>query len=322
MSAPATCTILDRGPWNQLRIFVKFITLLLTLTAICWAGTDPAFSGTVAWTPQTIASGSPCLFKVSMQTQPSSIEGTWQGHSLSFVPAADHHIWYALAGIDVETKPGSYGLLLVATLPDGHVERTQREVVVSRAKYKTEVLHVPEKFVKPDPETMVRIEADRQLKKSAFAEQVPVTEWSGRFEVPVNTQPSEGFGTRRTFNGQLASIHKGMDYHAAPGTPVMAANSGEVVLAAPLFYEGNCVIINHGQQFMTVYMHLSKLLVKEGDKVEKGQQVGLSGATGRATGPHFHVSVKWQDAYLDPAQLWVLPLPNLPQAKDSAAGGK
>jgi murein DD-endopeptidase MepM/ murein hydrolase activator NlpD len=322
VSSSAACTMLERGLRKPLRVFVKFISFLLILTAICSASNKPTFSGTVTWTPQTIASGSPCLFKISMETEPSSIEGTWQGHPLSFLPTEDRHVWYALAGVDVEAKPGNYELTLVATLPDGQIERTQRDVVVSRAQYKTEVLRVPQRFVKPDPETLVRIEADRQVKKTAFAEQVPVVEWSGRFEVPVNTQPSEGFGTRRTFNGQLASVHKGMDYHAAPGTPVMAANSGEVVLAAPLFYEGNCVIINHGQQFMTIYMHLSKLSVKEGDKVEKGQEVGLSGATGRATGPHLHVAVRWQDTYLDPAQLWALPLPNLPQAKGTAADSK
>jgi murein DD-endopeptidase MepM/ murein hydrolase activator NlpD len=292
------------------------------LTAVCSAGNNPVFSGGVSWTPQTIASGSPCLFKISMLTEPSSIDGTWQGQPLSFVPADDRHVWYALVGVDVEAKPGSYELALVATMPDGKIERFQRQLVVSAAKYKTEVLHVPQRFVKPDPEALVRIEADRQLKKTAFAQQVPLPEWSGKFEVPVNTQPSEGFGTRRTFNGQLASIHKGMDYHAAPGTPVSAANGGEVVLAAPLFYEGNCVIVNHGQQFLTIYMHLSKLLVKEGDKVEKGQQIGLSGATGRATGPHLHVAVRWQGSYLDPAQLWALPLPNLSKAKDTTAGDK
>jgi murein DD-endopeptidase MepM/ murein hydrolase activator NlpD len=243
----------------------------------------------------------------------------WQGHPLDFTPSQDHDLWYALAGVDVQTKPGNYKLELTATLPDGRTERTERDVIVSLAHYKTEVLRVPQRFVKPNAEAMVKIQADRELKKAAFAQELPRPDWSGQFEVPVKTQPSEGFGTRRTFNGQLASIHKGMDYHAAPGTPILAANAGQVVLAAPLYYEGNCVIINHGQQFLTIYMHLSKLLVKEGEKVEKGQEVGLSGATGRATGPHFHVSVRWQDAYLDPAQLWELPLPILPQAKDPAS---
>ena len=86
-----------------------------------------------------------------------------------------------------------------------------------------------------------------------------------------------------------------------------------------LFYEGNCVILDHGQQFMTLYMHLSRLDVSEGEKVEKGQQIGLSGATGRATGPHLHMAVRWQDAYLDPQQLWALPLPKLTSPVDSTA---
>jgi murein DD-endopeptidase MepM/ murein hydrolase activator NlpD len=136
-------------------------------------------------------------------------------------------------------------------------------------------------------------------------------EWFGDFRPPVATTTSEGFGTRRTFNGKLASIHRGLDYHAAPGTPIMAANSGEVVLARELFYEGNCVMIDHGLGFMTIYMHMSQLDVREGQKVEKGQRLGLSGATGRVTGPHLHMAVRWQGAYLDPAQLWLLALPDL-----------
>ena len=221
----------------------------------------------------------------------------------------------------MEAKPGTYKIELKAT-SDGRTEIAQRDVLVSAANYRTEVLHVPQKYVKPDAETLVRINADKELKKAAFAREVVPIEWSGRFDQPTDTKPSEGFGTRRTFNGQLASVHRGMDYHAPVGTPVMAANSGEVVLARELFYEGNCVMINHGQQFVTIYMHLSHLSVKEGDHVQKGQEVGLSGATGRATGPHLHIAVRWQDAYLDPAQLWTLALPKLPEAKESAASVK
>ena len=269
----------------KLRLNLKLLGILL-LTVIACSAADSDFSGTVSWTPQAIASGSPCLFSIKTQAAPSSVTAHWQGHTLVFAPSNDRHEWYALAGVDVETKPGTYKLEISLTLPDGQVTSAQRDVTVNTATYKTEVLRVPQKFVKPAPEAMVQIEADRKLKKAAFDHQIAVAEWSGKFDVPVNTQPSEGFGTRRTFNGQLASIHKGMDYHAATGTPVHAANDGEVVLAAPLYYEGNCVIVNHGQQFMTIYMHLSHLSVKEGDKVRKGQEVGLSGATGRATGPH------------------------------------
>ena len=305
-----------------MRIAAKLFVLLVFLSALASAATKPAAFEAITWTPEKIASGSPCLFKVSVGAQVTSLEGTWQGHPITFSLGEDTHAWYALAGVDVEAKPGSYKITLKATMSDGRSETTERDVAVASANYKTEVLRVPQKYVKPDAETLVRINADKQLKKTAFAHEVGLVEWSGRFDAPIDTKPSEGFGTRRTFNGQLASIHRGMDYHAAVGSPVLAANSGEVVLARELFYEGNCVMINHGQQFLTIYMHLSHLSVKEGDRVKKGQEIGLSGATGRATGPHLHVAVRWQDAYLDPAQLWTLPLPKLLQEKESAASVK
>ena len=81
-----------------------------------------------------------------------------------------------------------------------------------------------------------------------------------------------------------------------------SSNSGTVVLARELFYEGNCVVLDHGQRFFTIYMHLSKILVKEGQKVRKGQRLGLSGATGRVTGPHLHMGVLWEGFYVGPHQ--------------------
>ena len=80
-------------------------------------------------------------------------------------------------------------------------------------------------------------------------------------------------------------------------------NSGTVLLARFLYFEGNCVVIDHGQGLLTLYFHLSEFKVKEGDAVKRGQEIGLSGGTGRATGPHLHVAVRWQGTYLDPARL-------------------
>jgi murein DD-endopeptidase MepM/ murein hydrolase activator NlpD len=105
------------------------------------------------------------------------------------------------------------------------------------------------------------------------------------------------------FNGKLASVHKGMDFRAPIGTPVHAGNSGEVVLARKLYYEGNCVIIDHGLGLYTLSMHLSRIDVHEGQHVVKGDRLGLSGATGRVTGPHLHWAVRWEEAYIDPAKV-------------------
>jgi murein DD-endopeptidase MepM/ murein hydrolase activator NlpD len=99
-----------------------------------------------------------------------------------------------------------------------------------------------------------------------------------------------------------------MDFRAATGTPVHAANSGVVVLARPLYYEGNCVVIDHGLGLYTISMHLSRIDVKEGQTVAAGEKLGLSGATGRVTGPHLHWAVRWRDTYLDPAKLLRLDL--------------
>jgi murein DD-endopeptidase MepM/ murein hydrolase activator NlpD len=111
------------------------------------------------------------------------------------------------------------------------------------------------------------------------------------------------------FNGATKSVHQGLDYRVPPGTPITAVNRGTVILARPLYFEGNCVVIDHGQGLLTLYLHLSELKVKEGDKVERGTEVGLSGATGRATGPHLHLAVRWQGVYLNPAALLKLRLP-------------
>jgi hypothetical protein len=288
----------------------KLIAILAILVATLPAIGREAFDN-ISWTPRAIKVGAPCLFKVEMSAIPSSVKGKWQGRDLVFFPVGPRHVWYGLAGVDVEATPGTDKLELEATMPDGDVVRSVQNVPVLQSSYKTEKLKVPERFVQPDAETLKRIEADKAAKQAAFSRQTATPEWSGNFHAPVNSTMSEGFDTRRTLNGKLARVHRGLDYHAPEGTLIRAANAGTVVLAQELFYEGNCVIIDHGQQFMTLYMHLSKIQVVSGETVKQGQQIGLSGATGRATGPHLHVAVRWQGAYLDPAQLWLLSLPSL-----------
>jgi murein DD-endopeptidase MepM/ murein hydrolase activator NlpD len=122
----------------------------------------------------------------------------------------------------------------------------------------------------------------------------------------------------RMFNEELTSTHRGTDFLVTEGSPVVVSNFGTVVLAKELFYEGNCVIVDHGQSFFTIYMHLSKIEVNPGDKLRKGERLGLSGQTGRVTGPHLHMGVRWNGAYLDPTKLLALTLPKLrPEAENA-----
>src|SRR5215813_14439904 len=253
--------------------FFRALLLILALLATSVSGSaqsDNVFKS-ITWTPSQLASGSPCLLTVELQTAATALHGEWFGHELDFFPSRDNTAWYALAGADVETTPGSYPLTLHATMPDGKGLSATREIRIEPSHYKQVELHVAGNFVEPDAASLKQIAADKQIKDHVFARSAAEPLWQGDFRLPVQSPATDSFGTRRVFNGKLASIHRGMDFRAASGTPVHAANSGKVILARKLFYEGNCVVIDHGQQFMTIYMHLSKIQVAEGQSVKMHQ---------------------------------------------------
>jgi Peptidase family M23 len=265
---------------------------------------------TVTLTPAVVVAGSPELIRVALPaggtvdtTGDAMIEGDWLGQKLTFFWSPDRHAWYALAGVDVEAPSGPSNLRIRAVSKNGGTTDLSRSIEIHEAHYRTGTLTVAPKFVAPPAEESARIKAEIELKAKVFAASAPEPLWSGDFRAPVHARPTDSFGTRRTFNGQLASVHKGMDFRAATGTVVRAGNSGVVVLSRPLYFEGNCVVIDHGLGLYTLSMHLSRIDVREGQHVAKGQPLGLSGATGRVTGPHLHWAVRWRNAYLDPAKL-------------------
>ena len=236
------------------------------------------------------------------------LSGDWFDRPLRFFPGADGKQWFALAGVDVGAKVGDSELRISERLSNGTTRDLSVKVDIGAGHYKSGKLSVAPKFVEPPPEAMAEIKAEVELKKRVFALSAEQPLWAGAFSAPVGAEATDSFGTRRMFNGKLASIHQGMDFRAATGTPVHAGNSGTVVLARKLYYEGNCVVVDHGLGLSTISMHLSRIDVAEGQHVKKGQQLGLSGATGRVTGPHLHWAVRWEGAYLDPAKLLKLDL--------------
>ncbi len=185
----------------------------------------------------------------------------------------------------------------------------QKPIVVGKGKYHSIAANVPKQYTEPNADQLQKINQDKGIKEHAFARVTPEREWSGSFHPPVKAEISDVFGTSRTFNGKTQSVHQGLDYAVPEGTPVAALNSGTVLLAQPLYFEGNCVVLDHGQGLLTLYMHLSKIEVKEGEHIASGQKIGLSGGTGRATGPHLHVAVRWEGTYLNPATLLSLQVP-------------
>jgi murein DD-endopeptidase MepM/ murein hydrolase activator NlpD len=278
------------------------VGVLLVGTSCAAAVAAQTQANKVTLTPAIVVAGSPELIRVAAPGA-AQINGEWLGRKIEFFRAKDGRAWLALAGVDVESPVGSSTLHISVKTASGETRDMSEPIEILAAHFRTETLNVEPKFVEPGPDELKRIEAEVALKDKVFGASLAEPEWSGDFRAPVAAQPTDSFGVRRTFNGKLASVHKGMDFRAASGTPVHAANSGVVVLARPLYYEGNCVVIDHGLGLFTISMHLSRIDVHEGERVEKGQRLGLSGATGRATGPHLHWAVRWQGAYLDPAQL-------------------
>jgi murein DD-endopeptidase MepM/ murein hydrolase activator NlpD len=249
------------------------------------------------------------LLEVTPPASLKALRGTWLGHDLVF-DRTDSQAWFVLAGVSLETRPGSYPLKLDAVTATGKQIRFEQNLRVNPAKYPTVQLTVSKEFTAPSPEQQEKIKADQAVKHEAFSHVSPEREWSGPFSPPVTAETSDVFGTRRIFNGVTKSIHQGIDYRVPPSTPVSAVNRGTVILARPLYFEGNCVVLDHGQGLLSLYLHLSELKVKEGDRVERGAPIGLSGATGRATGPHLHLAIRWQGVYLSPAVLLMLRLPD------------
>lgn len=272
------------------------------------------------WQPNQIQQGSPALFTIELNRVPARVTGTWLDKTLTFFKSPDDpKIWYALAGADFQTQAGSYPVKVVAVLADGKRLSTEKPVDVAAKDFKTGAVEVPEKYVEPNAAEQRDIARDELLKKRAYSHVIEKPLWSGDFIKPVDGPATENFGENRVLNQEEQSTHRGTDFEVKEGSPVLASNSGTVVLAKDMFYEGKCVIIDHGQRFYTTYMHLSKIEVRAGQRVKKGKQIGLSGSTGRVTGPHMHMGVRWNGAYLDPVQLLSLTLPKLDEHATRAA---
>jgi len=292
----------------MLRSFAQINPALLLLL-LCLPAHAQNSTWQVRWEPAQLVNGSPVLFRVTAPAATASLQGVWRGHTFSFRFGRECHCWYAIAGVDLETRPGKYPLKLEEVGSTGTQEVFTYDVPVSEAHYPTTAIKVAPQYVEPPKQIEPRIAEEQALKKQVFNVTAPEELWSGTFEKPAHAEVSGVFGSARTFNGVKRNQHTGLDFRVSTGTPVVAANSGTVILARNLYFEGNCVAIDHGQGLVTLYLHLSEFKVKEGDKVKRGELVGLSGGTGRATAPHLHFAVRWQGMYLNPATLLELTPP-------------
>jgi len=183
---------------------------------------------------------------------------------------------------------------------------------VQDAQYEKEVLEVQKSKVNPTSKAVKQRTAKEYNEAMAIYNTITKESYiNSEFILPLSSKITSDFGKARVYNGSLKGYHSGTDFRAKVGTAIVASNDGIVVLAKDRFYSGGSVIIDHGGGVYTCYYHMSKFDVQKGDKVKKSQLLGLSGDTGRVTGPHLHFSARVGGVQVDPLQLITLLNQNL-----------
>ena len=270
-------------------VFMLLLSLVLT---------QPAWCGELTLFSSEIHNGEAAVLR-------------WQGETLSFGVVRFHdEVFYlytdtggavALLPISLNTPAGDYPI--IAAMVDLQGRTTTAELVL-RVNYKErleEHLTLPERMVTPKGKTVARINRESRLLNEKYA--LRSTRLWTTFERPVDDSVSSVFGKRRVLNGKPKSPHSGTDFRSPSGTPVRSISNGRVVLVADLYYTGQTVVVDHGEGLISLYAHLSKVMVEEGRDILMGEVLGKVGSTGRSTGAHLHLTIRLLETRVDPLAL-------------------
>jgi len=205
--------------------------------------------------------------------------------------------YIAIGAIDINARPGKYKI----KIKSGN-SSFKSNLLVKRKIFPSVSLNLPDEKVFPSDDDLKRIQ-DENIKMNEVSGLITEKKWEGNFIFPLENEISTLFGVKRIMNEQWTSIHKGLDFKGKEGEEVKASNNGKVVLTEELFYGGNTIVIDHGLGIYSIYMHLSRIKVKSGDEIKKGEIIGNVGSTGRATGPHLHFGIKLNGINVNPDSL-------------------
>ncbi len=229
------------------------------------------------------------------------IEVDWRDRTVPLVRSGER--WVAIIGVDLDRAAGDHPARVTLTYLDGRTEVRRETVRVTPKEFPLTRLTVEPRFVEVNPENLARSNRESARLGQVFAEVTPDIYWSEAFEVPIPGREGSNFGHRRVFNDQPRNPHSGADISATEGTPIRSTNRGRVAETGDYFFNGNTVIVDHGQGVFSVYLHLSRIDIEVGQIVDRGEVLGLVGATGRVTGPHLHWGFRIQNARVDPFSL-------------------
>ena len=233
-----------------------------------------------------------------------------------FANPLDESKTYALVPINYYEKPSNMKMKL--NFEDKGLKSTKTYFLkVEDGKYAKEEITVSKSKVNPRAkEVKNRISKEYHEAMKIYGTVTPKSYIDSKFILPLDSFITSDFGKARTYNGSLKGYHSGTDFRAKVGTPLVASNDGIIALVKDRFYSGGTVLINHGQGIYTCYFHMSAFDVKIGERVKKGQVIGLSGVSGRVTGPHLHFAVRINTVQVDPLQFIELMNKNIFKTKE------
>ncbi len=255
------------------------------------------------------AQGEPVLVEFLGRPGADNVAVAWKGRRFP-LGAAGNGRFVGIVGVDLMDPPGNVRLdFLVsegsaACRVDDWLEVREREFPVQR-------LALPRRMAEFDPPTVARIREEAARLEERLSAAAGPPSWGLPLLPPVDDFRPANFGARRIINGEPRSPHAGVDIGLPEWTPVWSIADGVVAFAGEQFFGGKSVVIDHGGGFFSIYYHLAEFPVAEGQRVSRGDRIGVVGATGRAAGPHLHFAVRAAGGRVDPGLLFGLgPGPN------------
>ncbi|WP_031482803.1 M23 family metallopeptidase [Maridesulfovibrio frigidus] len=285
--------------------YTLFLLLILIYPTICHASTEDIISINI---PKSVGVGQPFLVQISSSEKLDKLDKLeifWNDKPILPTITTKKGISSAIVilGTSLRTTPADLPLVIQAD-SSGKTHRLHKTIHIVQHEYQRESLTVAPKMIKPPQKVLNRTKSERELALKVIRTYSPKRMWQLPFALPVKGKMLSRFGLHRVFNGESKRRHKGLDFRAYLGTPIHSIAAGTVTLVGKFYYAGNCVYIDHGNGIISASAHMSKVLVKQGDIVRKGEQIGLSGATGRANGAHLHLGVFVQGVSIDAEPLF------------------
>jgi Peptidase family M23 len=229
--------------------------------------------------------------------KPPEASATWGGAVVPFVER--NGVFVGVVGVGITERPGAHALRVRYTDPEGRPQQQAATVTVG-------VTAFPVRHLTMKPSTERLYNAPFAKREDALVSRAVRTRtrdwlWQGAFRLPTTGRLATPFGVKRIRNRRTVYYHRGLDLAAPIGTLVRAPNAGRVVLARSFRKYGNAIVLDHGGGITTLYMHMSALLAREGERVTTGQPIGRVGMTGVATGPHLHWALYVRGTAVNPA---------------------